>query len=148
MKIIATSLLFLISLQAHSVCQKVDTVFTSSGDEKGVSLDLSYECEASGEEICIYTNSEISSVTGTLAKQNISTSEYYRRKYEVDDTTTKILAMTGLWQSIFDHQDVKLVLNNQTLLGTVSVTKDGADPTSSQKKSTVIADIKCQRAEL
>ena len=148
MKTIATSLLLLLSLQAHSVCQKSDAVFSDSGDDKGVSLDLAYECDASGEEICIYTNSEIASVTGTLAKQNISTSDYYRRIYNVSSATTNILAMTGLWQSFFDHQEVKVNLNNQTLKGIISVTKDGADPASSQKKSTVTANISCQAAEL
>ncbi|MBC76079.1 MAG: hypothetical protein CME64_08690 [Halobacteriovoraceae bacterium] len=144
MKTITGIILLLTSLQSFAVCQSTDVVYESEGDDEGVTLEHVYTCDADGEELCIYSNSDMASVTGSLGGNHISTSELYRRKYQVKESKVRIVSMTSIWGSFFDHQDVIVNLDLQTMSGDISVTGDGVDPYSDKVKSTLSASITCK----
>ena len=68
MKTITGIILLLTSLQSFAVCQSTDVVYESEGDDEGVTLEHVYTCDADGEELCIYSNSDMASVTGLTDK--------------------------------------------------------------------------------
>ena len=144
MKLLSFTLLFLTSIQAFAICHDTHTVFTKEGNDDGIVLDLIYTCDADGEEICLYSNSDIGAVTGSLRGNYISTTEFYRRKYKVTGNKLRILAMTSIWESFFNHQQVEVNIDVETLAGDISITGDGVDPHSKKVKSTLNAELVCQ----
>lgn len=144
MKLLSFTLLFLTSIQAFAICHDTHTVFTKEGNDDGIVLDLIHTCDADGEEICLYSNSDIGAVTGSLRGNYISTTEFYRRKYKVTGNKLRILAMTSIWESFFNHQQVEVNLDLETVSGEISVIGDGLDPNSGKVKSTLKSVINCR----
>ncbi len=139
---------FLGTLQAIAVCQNSNTIYMEESDDDGVSLNLDYTCTSqNNDEICVYSKGKFASIAGTLGGNYISTSELYRRSYEKTKDKIYISSMTSFWDSIFDHRDVKFILNLESVEGHIKMTGDGVDPYSTQTKSTLQVSLKCSLAK-